>query len=155
MPRKTTPTPPKYLYLSFKEHRTGGELEHPEEQFSFRSPTYIEVTFTGLGRERETSSFFPDTREIEVTDEVYNSSTVYLVIYRYQDGDSFGTSYGNWSVWAVTTDETKALKIASDIESGRLSKKGTYLPWEGYFNKLEGVEVHSFRVGKSGRVIHH
>jgi hypothetical protein len=157
MSKKKLQTPPplqKCLYLSYNERHSGGE-SLSDEQWSSRADAHTEVTFTGVGREKDEKNFFPSTREIPVTDEVFAADTVYLVVYRYQDGDTFGTSYGNWGIWLVTTNEEEALKAGADIESGALSKKGAYLPWEGYFSGLENVEIHSFRVGKSGRVIHH
>lgn len=144
------PPPQKELYLSYKETHTGGESES-DEQWSSRSPSYTEVTFTGLSRVKDDSGFFPSHRALYVDDDVYAAEEVYLVVYRYQDGDTFGTSHGNWGVYAVVKSEEEALKIGVDIESGTLHKDGKYLPWEGYFSSLEGIEIHSFRVGNTPR----
>jgi hypothetical protein len=137
------PPPPKRLYLGYKTSSSGGQRES-DEPYSSRSPEYIEVTFTSLSR--ESGTFFG--HNIEVTDEVYAADEVYLVVVRYRDGDSFGSSHGNWTVWAAVATEAEAIKIGRDIESGALHKDGHYLPWEGYFNSLEGVETHSFRVAE-------
>lgn len=141
------PPPPKRLYLGYKTSSSGGQQES-DEPYSSRSPEYIEVTFTSLSR--ESGTFFG--HNIEVTDEVYAADEVYLVVVRYRDGDSFGSSHGNWTVWAAVATEAEAIKIAGSITDGSLVKeeekaKGrVYFPWTGYFNGLEGVEVHGFRV---------
>ena len=142
------PPPQKRLYLSYKTSSSGGERES-DEPYSCRSPQYIEVTFTALSK--ESGSFFG--HNIEVTDEVYAADEVFLVVVRYRDGDTFGTSHGNWTVWAATASEADALKIAETIEDGSLEKERSKanrgysgLPWTGYFCGLEGVEVHGFRV---------
>lgn len=165
MSRKKPVSPPpekKYLYLTYRETRTGGESES-DKPFSCRDDAYITVTFTGLGREKTPhDGFFPlaGEHEVEVPDEVYAAAEVCLVIPRYRDGDSFGTTHGNWCVWAAVTTEEEALRIAEDVnktDNPRRSSRtpGPYRPWEGYFAHLEDVEIHSFRVGKSGHIIRH
>jgi len=165
MPRKKPVLPPpekKHLYLAYQETHTGGEPES-DEQWSSRSPGYLMVSFTGLGREKTPhDGFFPSSNEheVEVSDEVYASCEVYLVIPRYRDGDSFGTTHGHWTVWAAVTSEEEALRIAEDANKTdnpyrRDRTPGPYRPWEGYFARLENVEIHHFRVGKSGHIIRH
>lgn len=154
-----SPPPQKCLYLGYKSSSTGGVRES-DEPFSCRSPTYVSVTFTSLSR--ESATFFG--HNIYVTDEVYDAKEVYLVVVRYSDGDSFGTSYGNWTVWAATASEDEALKIAASIEDGSLVREAeagrkknpkdpkvwVSIPWDGHFSSLEGVEIHSFRVTQGG-----
>lgn len=154
---KVSPEPPpplpKRLYLGYKTTSSGGKRES-KAPYSSRSPQYIEVTFTSLSR--ESGTFF--AHDIEVSDEVYAAEEVFLVVVRYRDGDSFGTSYGNWTVFAAVATEEEALKISKSIEDGSLAKaveadqkKGVYnthLQWVGYFSNLEGVEIHSFRVAQ-------
>jgi len=149
-----TPSPqPKRLYLGYTSTSSGGEPES-EEPYSSRSPTYITVTFTSLSR--ESGTFF--VHDIKVSDEVYEADEVFLVVVRYQDGNSFGTSHGNWDVFDAVATEDEAIKIAKSIEDGSLvkaveadQKKGIYhryILWTGYFNSLEGVEIHSFKVAQ-------
>ena len=78
---------------------------------------------------------------------MYAAETVYLVVVRYGDGDTFGHTYGNWTVFAATASEEEALKIGESIEDGSLvKKKPGYYRWTAYFNSLESVEIHAFRV---------
>lgn len=152
MSEKPTPKPePKYLYLTYEETVTGGERTS-DEPYSQRTPRHTTVQFKTLAR-KQGDKFFPHT--VEVTDDVHAAEVVFLVIPRYYDGDSFGTSRGLWAVWAAVKTEDEALKIQRDIESGALHKDGKYLPWEGHFCGLEGVEVHAFRVGETSHVHYH
>jgi len=147
------PPPGKRLYLGYTTTSSGGERES-DEPYSSRSPQYIEVKFTSLTR--QSGTFF--AHDIEVSDEVHAADEVFLVVVRYQDGDSFGTSHGNWTVFKAVTSEAEATEIAGSIEDGSLAKaveadqkRGVYntcLQWVGYFNSLEGVEIHSFRVAE-------
>lgn len=139
------------LYLSYKETHTGGEAES-DEQWACRSPSYTEVSFIGLSREEPDTGFFPEYREIEVPEALHGAETVFLVIYRYQDGDSFGTSHGNWGVYAAVGTEEEALAIRKDIGDG---SSGMHRPWDGYFKSFEGVEIHAFKVGRKGGIIYH
>ena len=95
--RAANPPPQKMLYLGYTSTSTGGEAES-NEQWASHSPRYIKVKFTSLSR--ESGTFFG--HNIVVTDEVYAADEVYLIVVRYQDGDTFGTSHGNWTVWAAT-----------------------------------------------------
>ncbi len=142
---KEVPNPTKRLYLVYESSSEGGECES-DEPYSSRTPTYKTVRFTSVLREK--MGFFG--HDFEVTEEVYNGSQVFLVVVRYQDGDSFGTSHGNWEMWQAVGSAEEALKIKQDILSGALTKKGHYLPWEGYFCRLEDVEIHSFQIGRNG-----
>lgn len=148
--RPPPPPPGKRLYLGYKTSSSGGQRES-DEPYSCRSPEYITVTFTSLSR--ESGTFFG--HNIEVTDEVYAADEVFIVVVRYRDGDSFGSSHGNWTVWAATATEAEAVKIAESITDGSLVKEAekakgnggwVSFPWTGHFNGLEGVEVHGFRV---------
>jgi len=110
--KKSIPPPPepkpKYLYLSYEETSTGGDYADGEEGDSFRnrSPRNTTVSFTALSRVQDKGTFFPSCSCVEVSDDVYAAERVFLVIYRHRDGDTFGTSHGNWGVWAsVKTEE--------------------------------------------------
>jgi hypothetical protein len=146
----------KMLYLSYDETRRGGACTS-RDPYSLREDAHTEVVFNGLSRDKDDSTFFPSAREIEVTDEVYAADEVYLVVVRYQDGDIFGTSYGNWGIWAVVASEAEALRLAEEVKKPvqRPKPGDPYRFWEGYFSHLEGVEIHSFRVGTSAHIIRH
>ncbi len=138
----------KKLYLSYEEDSREEYSGDADFQYQTR---YKNVQFTGVAK--ESIGFFG--HDFEVSDDLFEAQEIFLVIPRYQDGGSFGTTHGQWEVWAAVGTEEEALKIEADIRSGALSKKGAYLPWVGYFASLEDVEVHCFRVGRKSGVRYH
>lgn len=61
---------------------------------------------------------------------------------RYKDGDTFGNSYGHGHIEGVYLSEDKAQEIVESIREGTYNKKLGYVPWDGYFNRLESVNYH-------------
>ena len=146
----------KTVYLHYKENRSGGE-PIPGDDWC-RRPGYIEVSFNALTKTPGTGSFFTEHTSLEVTDKVYDCEDyVYLVIVRYSDGNTFGTTYGHWDVYLVTTDQKEAADMGESIRNNTLPK-GARKPWDGYFSSLEDVEIHAFKLkGESpgGRITYH
>lgn len=110
-----------------------------------------------------------DDSYIKVPFEPVDDTTVYVVIVRYQSGDTFGTSYGNYEVMDVFDDADEAKELAEAVDRDAYSSdirgkvetkfefthdgKEYYKAWVGYFERYEGVEVHSVRVGEpTGRI---
>lgn len=133
----------KALWLKYSTDSTGGEWD----ENGFRSTSYKTVQFTAVLRDRPDGFFGHD---FEVSEEVYSGSQVFLVVVRYRDGDSFGSSHGNWELWRAVSTAEDALKIKQDILSGELAKRENYLPWESHFCRLEDVEIHCFQIGRNG-----
>ena len=104
---------------------------------------------------------------IDVEFEPEWGQTVWLVVVTYSTGDTFGSSRGKVCVVGCYDEEAHADSIASDIRaddsdadrderrSGRKSKKERftgYKAWTGYFESLEGVEVHRLCMDEGGKV---
>lgn len=70
---------------------------------------------------------------------------MYLVVVRYSSGNTFGHSTGHAYVEGVYDTKESANLVAAMIEAESYSSKG-YLPWQGYFESLEGVEIHNITV---------
>ncbi len=86
----------------------------------------------------------------KVPDEVYNAPYVYIVVVTYSTGDSFGSSYGNLAIAFITENPEEALEAKDVIENGDgwtdkwcdHPKSATSYPrWEGYFERVESVEI--------------
>jgi hypothetical protein len=77
--------------------------------------------------------------------------TVYAVAVEYQDGSTFGSTHGNVTVVDVFDEESKANDLARAIrgDTFKNSLGGTLHAWNGYFNCLEGIEVHRFKIDES------
>ena len=142
------------LYMNVTERSSGGEAESDEE-WSHHSDVVLDVQFISVYRNKK-DGFFP-SYSFEVSEEIYNSDKVFLVIPRYFDGGTFGRTCGYWKVEGAFLTETEALEMSRQIETGTY-KKGQFLSWNGYFAGLEGVEVHCFTICndlQSSKVFYH
>lgn len=77
--------------------------------------------------------------------------TVYVVICTYGTGSTFGSDGGQIAILLATKEQYKADMVAANPKA--FATKGPhgsigYMPWEGYFEWLQGIEVRSFVVGK-------
>jgi hypothetical protein len=81
---------------------------------------------------------------------------LYLVVVRYTDGGTFGSTKGYWTVKGIFKDDDSAHAFKKLVEDGKCPKR-TYEShdgsieemhheWEGYFASLDGVEVHRLEV---------
>lgn len=141
---KTKEQEPLRLWFNFTQSAYGGEAMS-EEQFADRTDEYREVSFHGCFRNGPDGLMFDNT-SVEVSKHVYDAEKVLLVVVRFQDGDTFGTSYGNWEIVDVVLTMGEAEEIRRNIDAGEYTHKNGYNPWEGYFNQLEAVEIHEFAV---------
>lgn len=126
----------KTLYIVYSESREGGYAINPDENFSDRTPETIDVTFKCLLRRQRPNKMF--YHSVEVSDKTYKSGTGYLAVVKYSSGDTFGHSSGHWHVVGCTGTYATAERL---LEMALKDPKG-YKPWEGYFESLEGTEIH-------------
>lgn len=133
----------KTLYLDYDSSATGGEPESDEKWCSY-SPTYHTVHFKKLYRSQPEKFF---CTSVEVSDDLYDEKYLHLAVVRYQDGNTFGTSHGNWHILGLYGSEEEA---AAALEVAKVPAKdgdyGNYRPWEGYFNRWEDGEIHVLSV---------
>lgn len=166
MAKKKTPPPPE-LILEYHEYRFGGDIHDPDDPYSTRDstsidwyPTKIYIDEPGIKAREKTKTW---NVECLLNKDVQLSDTLYLVVVRYSDGDSYGSTSGNWHIHAVLKEKLVAydLKrlIEKDNETYRAFEytyprpKGKYVAlynehkcWQGYFSRLESVEVMTFTV---------
>jgi hypothetical protein len=84
---------------------------------------------------------------------------VYAVIARYSTGDTFGRDDGRVQVMDVFDNNEEAAALTEALECSEHDKSEAvvnfelkhggreyYLPWVGYFEHLENVDVHPLRV---------
>lgn len=138
----------KKLYICTRESSTGGEPES-DEKWCHHSDIIMTVEFLGVTREKP-DGFFP-CESMEVSDEIYDAERIYLVIPRYYSGGTFGRTCGYWCVEGVFKTPEEAEALAKAIRGKNYNSKSRgYLPWVGYFEGLEDVEIHSFPIRNSG-----
>lgn len=130
------------LYLTYNEYRSGGDIEDPSDRWSNREPEHIDFSPKALFMERPEDIFAHglSDEEIYIKDENLEfGKNVFLVVVRYQTGDTFGYSTGNWHIVGVFDDPEKAKETKKQINDDLYNG---YKPWDGYFEHLEDVEVH-------------
>ncbi len=137
------------VYVSYQENRTGGAALS-DERWSSREDTIIDFQLKEISLQ-EPSSWYKEPFEIECQK---IPKIVYVVLVRYEDGDTFGNSYGHGHIEGVYLSEDQAQKIVESIrENTYVGKDATkedhgYIPWNGYFNRLESVNYHPMMIRK-------
>ena len=151
------------LYIHTTESSVGGEAES-DERWCHRSDIVKSVSFNSVSRTSE--SFWSHGSSFEVSEDVYKSDYVFLVIVRYYDGGTFGRTTGLWRIQDSFLDEKAALDLAKSIRDGSYEKeirktKDRYVSccWTGYFAGLEDVEIHRFPIADKSinneRIVYH
>lgn len=133
---------PLRLYFTYDESRRGGEDINPDEEWSDRAPTTIEVKFHEFYRTPPTHRFFYDS--VIVDEATFNSDEAYLAVVRYTDGDTFGYTDGSWHIVGATN----SVEVAKEMLELALNNKDSYKPWEGYFASLQRTEIERLVVRK-------
>lgn len=127
------------VWIKFCEFQVGGASIGDGE---LRSPMMTQLTVDAVSK-TPPSSFW--NHSIAVEPKVLEAKFVYLVIVRYQDGNTFGTSHGNFLFYSVRATPEEALADQEVICTPAQNSK-EYREWEGYFEKLEGVEIRLFQL---------
>ena len=169
--KKTAPEPdPFRVWVNWEyTHCSGGEIcegqdddDYPNRETEYKDHevhgAYSCDAKDGRGWSRYNES-------IDVEFEPVSGATVWLVVVTHSSGDTFGSSRGNVCVVGCYDKEAHADSIASDIRADDdncdrygHTKKGTkelftgYKAWAGYFDNLEGVEVHRLVLDEGEKV---
>lgn len=139
------------LYIEYKENVSGGDPEDPSDKWTTFTDTLVDVCFIKSYRNQPTHIMFYDS--IEVEEYLLQKDTLYLAVVRYSDADSFSFTSGKWYIAGVSdTYKGAEMLLSNEIKPSPSDKKsdGTrkfpYKPWEGYFERLEGTEIHKVEV---------
>ena len=148
------PKSKKYtIYITYTENRTGGE-PLSNEPYSTREDTFIDIKWNNVYTKD------PKNIEREVVEIDFNPEKqehIYIVVVRYQDGDSYSFSHGNWCFVGAYETVKEAQEIIDQIKyddedydnedyDNKKEKYKGYKPWNGYFAKLEDVELNALHV---------
>ena len=82
----------------------------------------------------------------EEDEDIKVGERVFLVVVTYSDGDTFSSTYGYLTFPGIYRDRAKAMSVASRIKDDKYNNPIGYCVWKGYFNSLEGVEIHEMTV---------
>jgi hypothetical protein len=125
------------IWMSYREYRTGGDSKNLYETYSDR--TDIHVFFSPNAFHLNSPKTFDKWCILNLEWDPKTYEDLYCVISRYKDGDIFGISYGNWCLESICRTSEEANSIQKAIENAKYH--GGYKPWEGYFSRLEYVDV--------------
>lgn len=121
------------LYLEYDENRSGGGC-YSNEPYSTREDEYINFQLKFASR---TEPHHYDWHEVEIEATEY-PKIVYVVLATYDDGDSFGHTYGHWDIEGCFTSLEAADKVKADIDKA-ITKEGKSR--HGYFSHKETIEI--------------
>ena len=132
------------LYMSYEQSERIVEDTYGEDG-PYTGYTESEMEFSPLGLHKSRPNVFL-VEELKPDFDISNLRKVWLVIVRYTDGGTFGTTSGNWVVKGVfkSSDLAKASALAKSIKDDTYvpAEKYGYMEWKGFFNKLDDVELH-------------
>ena len=133
------------VYVAYEETSHGGEVINPNQKWSRYTDKYIDISVTGLYID-EPDSLYWDTVELKCNPEL--NDRVYLLVVRYESGDTFSNSYGNAYFEGVYSSLDDAENVADIISGkkyidGKKVKYNGYKPWDGYFSKFSEIEIHT------------
>lgn len=134
------------LYLNYDENRWGGD-PLDDEPYSDREDEVIDITWLGVTLDKANAGFLRE--ELKCGDRVKYGDKVYVVIVRYSDGDTFGTTSGNFYIMEGRVFGRRIL--AEDILEDALRSRtkadiNNWYPWHGFFAQFESASIHEFVV---------
>jgi hypothetical protein len=140
--RKTKIEQPFTIYAMIDEHSEGGEVCAGQENDSWPSyePEYITFNITSLLAVNPNKFGMHDI-SVDFDPQKFLGKLVYLVVVSYTTGSTFGDSSGNPHVEAAFPTRIEAEKVCDKIRKGKYESPRGYLPWVGYFERLDKVEI--------------
>ena len=144
------------IYMTYRESREGGEVCKGDEDRSYPNHEDNHIEFEPLSLSTKAGNWV-ESIDVDFNPETYIGKDLHLVVVRYSSGDTFGSTYGNWTVIGVFTNHEDARKEEKDIRNNtgkwateyknNTGKWATeYKPWEGYFERFESVEIDTFEL---------
>lgn len=139
-----------YLHYSSKTDKQIKQYSDDRYDYSWDSSTDFEPLglYTDNGPWQETVDLEDVDNPKDFIDKFFT-----LIVARYSTGDTFGHGTGHWTIVDCFPEdaarERETLKYLNmDKKNKALPKKykDMYRPWDGYFERLEGFEVHHLRL---------
>lgn len=132
------------LYLTYTEYRTGGEPDDPSDRWTWHEPEYIDWHPTGIYAEREGAGMWGHgLHRDEIFGDFEKGDVGHLVVVRYTTGSTFGSQHGYWGIIGFYKNADDAVAVEKSIDDDTYEG---YTYWKGYFERLEGVEIHTMVV---------
>ena len=127
------------VYVNYSETFTGGgKLPGEEGPFASREDRHIDFQVKNVSL--SPAHPYHVYNYIEIPDPA--PKHCYVVVVRYKSGDTFGNSYGNGCIEGVFIHQADAEKRQAELKNGKGRSIHGYKAWEGYFERLESVDIH-------------
>lgn len=149
----------QHIWLLYSEDKSGGEPLSDDRWCSY-SDSYTEFHPKQL-LVNEPETIYQELIEVDFEPIEHINDSVYLLVVRYSSGNTFGNSYGNWTIVECSLDKDKLIKTKGLIEaddrrymlSSRKKSANVYTApcgyncWQGHFESLENVVIYEFTLG--------
>lgn len=143
---------PRHVFVQYNMTEEGGEICEGEENDEWPSHEMLYKTHQVLGvftKDLEQPDYLNYSERVSVEFDPTPCRECHLVLVTYSSGDTFGNSSGDVAVVGVFATGKEAEDVAVSIRQG--SYKG-YCAWEGYFDRLEGIEVQRFALDEQNGI---
>ena len=126
------------IYICYTEHKSGGNPLDDEDYPNY-SDLHIDFRINSVHhRQNRKEDRLPSKREKYEINFNPMGKEIYIIVVRYDSGDTFSRSFGNWHIDSIYKSDESAVDRQEKIENDKV--KG-YVEWKGYFRKLEHVEL--------------
>jgi len=135
------------LFVDYYEMFSGGEICSGDEDASWPNyePSHTEFKITSDAFIVCPNKIYTALVHCSFDPEEHIGKNIYVVVVRYQTGDSFGTSHGRWEMEGGYLTKEEAAKVKESINDNTYEG---YKSWKGYFEALEDVEIHELKIVK-------
>jgi len=137
----TPPEKPYHIIVKYTEDKEVVKKSNPndkwdngEQEVSFNIKT-VHAT--------EPDDGWPQSVEVAFNPEDHLGKRVYVIVVRYDTGDTFGRTYNTWKIPEVVLTMEEADKICKAI---KYDKYNGYVSWKGYFENFNSVDYESFEL---------
>ncbi len=147
--KKKKENAPNYVYLSYEESDSGGEpMDGESGPYCSREPEYREWKPISISSKNPDEIYLEEVLAADFIPDDMIGKWIYLVVVRYETGNTFGRSYGHAQPIACYADMKSAEKMAKLISDDKYTQTEDfpYCNWRGYFERLEDVEIHKMTV---------
>jgi len=130
------------IFVIYDYQEFGGEICEDEEGCAYpcREPSHYEFQTIGFQKEKpKTNTCFYES--FEVPFDFLDYDTLFLVVFRFQTGDSYGITDGSFHLAGLARTHKEAELLGEKI----FNDPKEYKPWEGYFERFEEIEIYELQ----------
>jgi hypothetical protein len=139
----TPPEKPYHVIVKYNQHEKEVRAIKPNDEWDSGEQ---EIFFTIESvHATEPEYGWPQSVEVSFNPEDHLEENMYVIVVRYDTGDTFGNTYNTWKIPEVVLTMAEADKICKAI---KYDKYDGYVSWKGYFEHFNSVdyEVHMLRI---------